>query len=131
MGQAIVAAHSSSVKGRKVGYSLFDFSGTEEDREKDSVRLALQRFTPLLRMLFDKYTAKPDFVRRQPHKNPTVSEKVITLAELVKLYRDHNLDHTMLSKNEFQMLVALINDKLMKPYDDDALNFPGFVQFFW
>lgn len=60
-----------------------------------------------------------------------MSEKVITMSDLVKLYREHNLDHAMLSKNEFQMLTVLINDKLLKPYDDDALNFPGFVQFFW
>ena len=24
-----------------------------------------------------------------------------------------------------------INTKLLRPYDDDALNFAGFVQFFW
>ena len=24
-----------------------------------------------------------------------------------------------------------INDRLLKPYDDDALSLPGFVQFFW
>lgn len=27
--------------------------------------------------------------------------------------------------------MSQINDKLLKPYDDDALNFAGFVQFFW
>jgi len=33
-----------------------DFSETtEEDRERDSVKLALQKYTPLLRLLFDKY----------------------------------------------------------------------------
>ena len=41
------------------------------------------------------------------------------------------MDHGMLSMSEYQMLVQLINDKLLKPYDDDALNFAGFVQFFW
>jgi len=56
---------------------------------------------------------------------------VITLREIVKMYREHNLDHVVLTKNEFQSFTVLINDKLLKPYDDDALNFPGFVQFFW
>ena len=29
------------------------------------------------------------------------------------------------------MLISMINDKLLKPYNDDALNFNGFVQFFY
>ena len=60
-----------------------------------------------------------------------MNEKVILMNELVKMYRDHNMDHAMLSKSEYQLLVNLVNDKLLKPYDGDALNFPGFVQFFW
>ena len=53
------------------------------------------------------------------------------MAELMKMYREHNLDHSMLTKSDYQTLVNLINDKLLKPYDDDALNFAGFVQFFF
>jgi len=102
-------------------------SGVEEDRERDSVRLALQKYSPLLRFLFDSYTNKLDSVRRQPPKGITVNEKVIMITELMKIYRDHNLDYNMLSKSEYQLLVSLINDKLLKPYDDDALNFTGFV----
>ena len=52
------------------------------------------------------------------------------MAELMKMYREHNLDHSMLTKNDYQTLVNLINDKLLKPYNNDALNFAGFVQFF-
>ena len=39
---------------------LIDFDGTEEDREKDSVRLILQKYTGLFRFLFDKYTLNND-----------------------------------------------------------------------
>ena len=49
------------------------------------------------------------------------------IADLMKLYREHSMDHAMLSKHEFQMLMTRINDKLLKPYGDDALNFAGFV----
>ena len=45
----------------------------------------------------------------------------------MKMFREHNMDHAMLSKHEFQLLMTQINEKLLKPYDDDALNFPGFV----
>lgn len=60
-----------------------------------------------------------------------MSEKVITIADLMKMYREHNMDHSMLNKHEFQLLMQQINSKLLKPYDDDALGFAGFVQFFW
>ena len=110
---------------------LVDFEGTEEDREKDSVRLILQKYTTLFRFLFDKYTAKSDLYKKQTTRNRTLSEKVITIADLIKMYRDHNMDHSMLTKHEFKNLMQQINTKLLRPYDDDALNFAGFVQFFW
>ena len=43
------------------------------------------------------------------------------------MYRDHNMDHNMLSKNEFTLFMIQINEKLVKPYEDDALNLAGFV----
>ena len=49
----------------------------------------------------------------------------------MKLYREHNINGAMLSKSEYQTLITLINDKLLKPYDDEALNYAGFIQFFW
>lgn len=41
------------------------------------------------------------------------------------------MDHSMLAKHEFEKIASQINDRLLKPYEDDALNLPGFVQFFW
>ena len=113
------------------GFNLVDFEGTEEDREKDSVRLALQKYTGLLRFLFDKYTVKDEIYKRMHPTNKVINEKVIKMAELMKLYREHNMDHAMISKHEFKIISEQINDKLMKPYGDDALNFSGYVQFFW
>ena len=78
---------------------LIDFDGVEEDREKDSVRLILQRYTALFRFLFDKYTAKYDLNKKRPLH--VASEKVIAINDLMKLYRDHNMDHSMLTKHEF------------------------------
>ena len=116
---------------RKRGYKLIDLNSAEEDRERDSVKFALQKYTPLLRFLFDSYANKMDSIRKKPPKGIAVNEKVILMNELVKCFRDHNMDHGILTKSEYQMLVQLVNDKLLKPYDDDYLNFAGFVQFFW
>lgn len=49
---------SSKAKAPKKGFALIDFESPEEDRERDSVRLVLQKYTGLLRFLFDKYTVK-------------------------------------------------------------------------
>ena len=88
-------------KNRKKGFKLIDLSGVEEDRERDSVRLALQKYNPLFRYLFDIYTNKLDAIRKQPPSGLSVNEKVILMADLMKLYRDHNLDHVMLTKSEY------------------------------
>ena len=66
----------------------------------------LQKYTGLFRLLFDKYTVKNDTFRRQLGANSIsgqhkANEKVITISELMKLYREHNMDHTMLNKKEF------------------------------
>lgn len=88
-------------KNRRKGFKLVDLSGVEEDRERDSVRLALQKYTPLYRFLFESYTNKLDSLRKQPPKGIAVNEKVIKVVELMKMYRDHNLDHGMLTKSEY------------------------------
>ena len=59
---AITASQRTSVTttARRRKNMLIDFDGTEEDREKDSVRLILQKYTGLFRFLFDKYTLNND-----------------------------------------------------------------------
>ena len=53
------------------------------------------------------------------------------MTDLIRMYREHNMDHSMLAKHEYEKIASQINDRLLKPYEDDALNLPGFVQFFW
>lgn len=136
---AIIKANNDSfvggsrhAKASKKGFALIDFEGPEEDRERDSVRLVLQKYTGLLRFLFDKYTAKQDIHKRMAQlRSRVINERVMSMAELMKLYRDHNMDHSMLIKHEFSTIAKLINDKLLKPFGDEGVNFSGFVQFFW
>ena len=92
------------------------------------MRSTLDKNQPLLRFLFDGFTVGHKY---PPPKGIAVNEKVIRIAELMKLYREHNINGAMLSKSEYETLISLINDKLLKPYDEEALNFTGFVQFFW
>ena len=121
------------VSNRKVrgGYNLVDLSKTQE-HQRNSVLVKLEKHSKLLRYFFESFNGDSGAGRNKPPpKGIAVNEKVILIAELMKLYREHNINGAMLSKSEYEMLINLINDKLLKPYDDEALNFTGFTQFFW
>ena len=96
------------------------------------MRLTLDKHSNLLHFLFESFSGKSGAGRnKSPPKGIAINEKVILIAELMKLYREHNIRGALLSKSEYETLITLINDKLLKPYDAEALNFTGFVQFFW
>lgn len=114
--RAILGARSNSValvksngpvalkppKPVRKGFSLVEFDKNEEDRERDSVRLVLQKYTGLLRFLFDKFTVKHEIKRRMEQvRSRVISERVLSLTELMKMFREHNMDHSMLNKHEF------------------------------
>lgn len=98
--EAVIGSRPGQILTKK-GFSLVDFDGTEEDREKDSLRLEMLKYTGLLRFLFDKYTLKDEIHTRMNPTSRVVVEKIIKLADLMKLYREHAMDHGMLTKHEF------------------------------
>ena len=55
----------------------------------------MEKYAQLFRFLFDKYTAHQ---RRQ--SSDFMNEKTIKVSELIKMYRDHNIDHSMFAKQE-------------------------------
>ena len=57
-----------------------------------------------------------------------MSEKTIRIMELIKMYREHNIDHAMLNKHEIQTLIQQINNELLVKYSNEALAYNGFVQ---
>ena len=98
--EAVLGSRPGQLPPKK-GFNLVDFDGTEEDREKDSLRLEMLKYTGLLRFLFDKYTLKDEIHTRIDRMSRAVSDKVIKMADLMKLYREHSMDHGMLTKHEF------------------------------
>ena len=100
---------------------LIDLS-KEEDREKDGVRLVVERYNQLFRYLFDRYTS-----HQKRLSSDFVSERTLKVIELLKLFRDHNIDHSMLSKHEVQQFTLKINNKLLLKYGNEALTYTGFV----
>jgi hypothetical protein len=47
----------------------------------------------------------------------------------LKLLRDHNITHALLTKTEVTVFMKLINRRLVCRYDEDALDYYGFVHF--
>ena len=87
------------------------------------MRLVVDKYAQLFKFLFDKYTAHQ---RRQ--SSDFMNEKTIRVTELIKMYRDHNIDHSMFSKQEVQILSKQINNELLVKYSTEALTYNGFVQ---
>jgi hypothetical protein len=106
------------------GIVLIDFeTGIEEDRDRESVRLALMKHNTLFRFLFDKYTAKQSLRKQRGLgaigiSSDYLSEKSIKAAELLKLLRDHNINHNILSKTEMTTLMKMINGVLLTRHED-------------
>lgn len=104
---------------------LVEFDG-EEDRDRDSVRLALTKYNPLFKSLFDKYTGKS----KLKSKTPTLAESEIGQNELIKCLRDHNINHSMMTKTELLAFIKLINRKMISRLEEDGLEYQGFVHLF-
>lgn len=106
------------------GITLVEFD-TEEDRDRDGVRLALAKYRPLFEHLFEKYTA------RAPSKQkPERVERQIQQSEIIRLLRDHNITHSLLSKTDMCNFMKLINRKMLSRYEEESLDYEGFVHFF-
>lgn len=48
-------------------------------------------------------------------------------ADIIKVLRDHNITHSLLSKTEMCTFMKLINRKMLSRYEEDSLDFQGFV----
>ena len=73
-----------------------------DEKAKGSIREVIDKNTALLRFLFDRY--KDSIKVANPLQSHKLNEKLITIAELIRLYREHNMDHGMLNKLEFEKM---------------------------
>ena len=77
---------------------LIHLEEEEEDRDRDGVKIILQRYSKVLKFLFNKYA-----MSRSTHKKISsfdyYSDKTINVAEINKLLREHDVKPTMISKD--------------------------------
>eukprot|EP01022_Parablepharisma_sp_SALTPOND_P028665 TRINITY_DN71377_c2_g1_i1.p3 TRINITY_DN71377_c2_g1~~TRINITY_DN71377_c2_g1_i1.p3 ORF type:complete len:558 (+),score=149.58 TRINITY_DN71377_c2_g1_i1:4544-6217(+) len=107
---------------------LIDFA-CEEEREKDAVFFFMRKYKRLFRYLFTKYSNS--CYSRKVVEFDALREKaeVITIAEVTKMLKDHNVDSYMLSRDELATILRLVNMKANRN-DITTLAFEGFQDFF-
>jgi hypothetical protein len=108
---------------------LFDLE-MEEERDANAIRLFLKKYSKLWRFFYHKY-ANMCYSHKSINNFDDLKNKneSINLAELRKLCDDHGYDKKKwLTKEELKELVKLVNFKVMKRYDAEAMNYEGFKE---
>lgn len=72
------------------GMKLVDLDNEEEDRDRDGVKILMQKYNKLFKFLFNKY-ALSSVQYQKIQKFEQYNDKLINVAELCKLLRDHDL----------------------------------------
>ena len=96
----------------KDGITLVNFEFEEEDRERDAMRLVVFRNQNLFRYLFCKYTSMGQLNKRKGSVEST-GDRLITIVEIQKFFKDSGIDSTLISQKELTTLVKMINDCML------------------
>lgn len=101
----------------------------EEDRDKEAMNLMMKKFTKLWKNLYYKYS-NSGFNPKNASNFDQYNEKsqTISLGEMTKLLRDHNVFPNLINKDELQAIFRLVNTKLFKRQDNQAMDYPAYLQ---
>ena len=121
--------HSSDVR-REGELKLIDLD-EEEDRDRTAVQLFMRKYAKLWRYLFTKY-AHSGYSAKKENNFSELSDKMnrISMAELTKMLKDHDIGKHMVSKEELGTLIRLVNVKTTQKRELIGLSFEGFQEFF-
>jgi len=61
-------------------------------------------------------------VRHQVIKDNTIKQE-----ELLKLFKEHNIGFSNISKHEIKSMMILINESMLCSYEWRALEYPGYI----
>jgi len=107
---------------------LLDFEA-EEERDFTALKIVLEKYKKVLHCLFNSY-ANSGFAGKNPDfDNIKEQADLLSLGELTKMLKEHEINENVLSKDEIAILVRLVNQKI-KRNDVISLNFIGFKEFF-
>lgn len=102
----------------------------EEDRDREAMQLAMKKYSKLWKNLYYKYS-NSGFNPKNVSNFDQYNEKsqTISLGEMTKLLKDHNTFPNLISKEELQTLFRLVNTKILKKQDLQAMDYPAYYQF--
>jgi len=100
----------------------------EEQRDIEAVRACMKKHSRLWKNLFSKY-ANTGFTTKQQQSFDQIGVKTHTInyPEATKLFKDHSMLPTYISKEEVQQLVRLINLKEGKKEETYMVDYPGYL----
>jgi len=107
---------------------LIDFT-YEEEREKEAVFLFVKKYRKLFRYLFTKYANSCYSTKAGAFDDLKEKAETITFGELTKLFKDHNISSSMLSREELSTFIRLVNAHQGKT-EISSLTFEGFQECF-
>ena len=102
----------------------------EEERDIEALKLFIDQHKRVFRYLFSKYANSGFSVKPKGsfeelrHKLDTIS-----LAEAIKMLKDHNITSNQISQVEIASLFRQVNFKILHESNVLSLNYPGFIEF--
>jgi len=107
---------------------LIDFA-SEEEREYEPIISFIKKYKKLLRYLFTKYANTCYYKKIMEFDALKQKAKVITLNEITKMIKEHQVNSTMLNRDELITMIRLVSIKNNSP-DVSSLTFEAFQDFF-
>ena len=101
----------------------------EEDSEKVAITLYMKKYRKLFRYLFSKYANTCYSEKINEFDALKQKTEIITLGELTKVFKDHNVTHVMMSREDLATILRLVNSQSGK-IDIYNLTFEGFQECF-
>lgn len=94
------------------------------------MQLAMKKYAKVWKNLYYKYS-NSGFNPKNVSNFDQYNEKsqTISLGEMTKLLKDHNTFPNLISKEELQTLFRLVNTKILKKQDLQAMDYPAYYQF--
>ncbi len=108
---------------------LVDLESEEEERESLAISLYLKKYKRLFRNLFDSYSNTCYTARKSQFDDLVQRYEQITLGEITKMLKEHDVTESTISKDAVASLVRLINVKSQRS-DLHSLTRKGFLDFF-
>ena len=103
----------------------------EEDVDRQAAHLFMRKYAKLWRNIFSKYANAGYKVLplndRGSFEGLNKASESITLAEIMKMCKDHNLFPSLLSKDDISQIFRFVNLKANMPIQ--PLDFPKFLSF--